>query len=303
MQKSLLDSVIRIDEKEQAEKDKLYKDVLEHPKIKELIAKYNLSDFQIKQGMTFLLRYYDAYQQNNNGPQWRLIINSLGQLDIDISNSVVYKKQKMLNNFWLTNICPLDNDVYEYLTIANKNKPRSVLLEAYKAFKKFPPNLQTKIKQLTNLDPIKTGLYLIDENFIYSRSVFKYLSMVFATLKNKTVAWLDINILNNFIYTNLKNNEVISNVKNLLINVDYLFLDRMGIGAKSENFINLLINILSDRQINNRITFVSSPIDILDPKYPIIFNSKDKYNTGLEKVEQLFKSLISNGTETFKIKK
>lgn len=272
------------------------KKILENPHINKIINKLKLSKTQIDFGMNHLQKYYNYLQSHNNKePSWKITLNDANQIDIDLSNDNQFKRAKHYTNFWLTNITPLDDDLEKYFNFPNLKKPRSILTDATQALNKFPKQLSNAIGEITLQSKDTKGILLIDDEFIHAKKIFKYLATLFGTNKNKTVAIIDINDLNNFFYSNNKAQNIINNeVISYLNEVDYLFLNRLGVGLKSEWFINNLINILLARESNNKMTFISCPIDISSSKFNLInrYNNENYNNLAIEKVESLLKATI-----------
>ena len=225
--------------------------------------------------MNHFQKYYNYIQTHNNKePNWKITLNEANQIDIDLSNDLQFKKSKYFDNFWLTNITPLEDDLEKYFSIPDLKKPRSILVEANQAILKFPKPLSQAIIDITYDSKNKKGILLIDDEFIHAKKIFK---------------------IQNYI-----NNDII----NYLNDVDYLFLNRLGVGLKSEWFINTLINILLTREANNKITFISCPIDIFISKFNLINHYNDSINnSAIDKVEDLLKATIKRTTNKFVAKK
>lgn len=282
------------------------KTILENSHISKIINRLKLTKEQINQGMNHFQKYYNHLQTHNNKePNWKITLNEANQIDIDLSNDLQFKKSKYFDNFWLTNITPLDDDLEKYFSIPDLKKPRSILVEANQAILKFPKPLSQAIIDITYDLKNKKGILLIDDEFIHAKKIFKYLATLFGTNKSKTVSIIDLNDLNNFFYTNMKMQNYINNdIINYLNDVDYLFLNRLGVGLKSEWFINTLINILLTREANNKITFISCPIDIFISKFNLINHYNDSINnSAIDKVEDLLKATIKRTTNKFVAKK
>lgn len=283
--------------------DKLKEKILSHPKIAAIVNKLKLSKEQIALGFNYLSMYYDHLIKNaDQEPQWKLKLNNSNLLEIDFSNVNAYKKQIESYNFWLTNISPLDDDIQDYFNIPEMSKPRSILIEANKALSFFDQALQNIIKIITT-KPYDKGLLLVDENYINSRKIMKYLSFLYGTSKHKTVIFVDIDNLMNFYSLNLKNQEVIAEVNSLLMEVEYLFLNKLGTGTKPEWFINILIDILIRRETNKLPVFISSLADITDKNVSIVSSFGRDKNAGLIKLENLFRNTIARITHKFIAKK
>ncbi|GIZ05854.1 hypothetical protein MSATCC14277_4360 [Metamycoplasma salivarium] len=266
--------------------------ILSHPKIKEIILNLKLDSSQISKGMHFLQKYYNYIVEKNVEPSWKLTLNDANLIDIDLSNEENFKKQKMFSNFWLTNITPLDADLEQYF-FSNKPKPRKILQDATIAMAAFPNAISDTIAIITNLKTNK-GLFLADENFVNARKIFKYLLTLFGTKKNKSVAFIETNNLYTFYYNNSKDVDLINSINDYLMNVDYLFLDKFGIGTKPEWFLNHILTILIYREDKQKPVFMASPVDITNKNVSLMFNiNTQTKNEGLEKLEKLLKNTIN----------
>ncbi|ACF07402.1 Uncharacterised protein [Metamycoplasma arthritidis] len=298
MQKEILDRALANVTAEEFDQNAEKSAILCHPKIAELIITLKLNQKQIDNGMNYLQKYYNFLTKNSKEPDWKIYVNLDGQLDIDFSNEISFRKQNMYNNFWLTQITPLDNDLETYFAIPSKQKPRKILTEAEQKMQLFSPALKNTIQLITAKE--SKGLFLVDDSFAASRAIFKYLATLFATNKNKTVAYIDANSLYKFLSNNYykKPSQSESLIEKYLLEVDYLFIERLGVGLKPEWFITFLISIFSEREINHKINFVSSPIDI-SGNYPLILNLGQHYNAGAEKVETLFKNILKTSFVKF----
>ncbi|WP_412031593.1 hypothetical protein [Metamycoplasma buccale] len=296
IKKSLFDKVLNNHVFDEEKLDKEKKEILANKQIKQIITSLKLNKTQISKGMNLLQKYYNFIKQNpTKTPSWSLILNKNNALEIDITNDASFKKQKMYENFWLTDITPLDSDLELYFSMPSKQKPKKILSDANLAMKRFPAALQETIKVITNTNT-NQGLFLVDEEFIYGRMILKYLSTLIGTNKDKTVALIDANSLFNSYHTNQRNISESTHITRLLTEVDYLFIDRLGVGTRPEWFINNLITILTSREMNKKSTFINAPIDITLPNCSLISYSKDTSNLGSKKVEDLLKKTIKRTT-------
>ncbi|WP_051520275.1 hypothetical protein AB5V95_02850 [Metamycoplasma spumans] len=267
--------------------------VISYPQVAKLIEDLSLNDMQITWGMNYLQKYYDyLIQHDNQEPSWKLFVNNDGLLDIDFSNEDYLLRQKKLSNFWLTSVTPLDDSWYEYFNMIRIKKPDEILKNSHNGIMHFSEDIQKQIKNITGIKH-NLGLYLVDENFINARHILKYIAFIMGVQKNKTVAFLDSLALYQFLISNFKNGSAeINGIQKNLIDVDYLFLDRFGLGSKPEWFINFLINVLTERELRNKPVFIASPLDFIKDNQTLIANSKNKENDGLNKLEQLLKNTI-----------
>ncbi|TPR53891.1 hypothetical protein [Metamycoplasma neophronis] len=267
--------------------------ILSNPKVTTLIQDLQLSQKQIDEGMNYLQKYFDYLNENNNNdPDWKLFVDENGFLAIDFTNDEYFVRRKLLENFWLTNITPLDNSWYEYFNMTKKHKPRELIINANMSLQKFLPALSSQIKLITSNQTIQ-GLYLVDENFIYARNIFKFLAFLMGVQKNKTVIFVDASALFQFLQTNLKNQYEMNNIQKYLTDVDCLFIDRFAMGTRPEWFINFLITVFTERELKQKPIFIASPIDFEDADQHLIINFKDKNNDGLNKLERLLKHTTS----------
>ena len=98
------------------------KTILENSHISKIINRLKLTKEQINQGMNHFQKYYNYLQTHNNKePNWKITLNEANQIDIDLSNDLQFKKSKYFDNFWLTNITPLDDDLEKYFSIQPSN--------------------------------------------------------------------------------------------------------------------------------------------------------------------------------------
>ncbi|AWX42479.1 Uncharacterised protein [Metamycoplasma cloacale] len=294
----------KLSKKEQAVVEELRNNVLNCPVILDIIKNLKLTEEHIKTGFPLLVKYYLDYIDHQKLPEWKIIINSNDCLDMDITNTEMVKKEKILSNFWLTDITPLPIELHHYLTTPLIKKPRSILTNFSKAIKNFDIELNDYLsKVVKNKLELTDNLLIIDNSFLDARAIIKFLSTFFVMYLNKTVAVVDINALYQTLQKNSKNPEYNAHIFSLLSEVDYLFLERMAVGEKPEWFINELINVFNNRNVNRKPFYLSSPVDILSNDIKIIATSWSKSsNVGLEQVEQLFKSSIALYTRIFKRK-
>lgn len=270
----------------EAEKAKILAD----PNVKAIIEKLNLNSKQIQKGMNYLQKYYSYIETHKQLPTWTLFVDDNGILQIDLSNDGFFRKQKEMNNFWLTNITSMDNEWIYYFNNAKAKKPQYIVLNTNQSLEKFAPELKNEIKDITSMKS-NQGLLLIDQNLVNARNILKFLAFLFGTKKSKSVAFVDNNNLFEVMSNNLKNSSEINSIVQNLISVDYLFIDRFAIGVKPEWYITNIFNILSEREQKNKITFMSSPIDFTSSKQHIIFN-KMPGNDGITRIESLLKLTV-----------
>ncbi|MFC2751443.1 MAG: hypothetical protein ACFN2Y_00390, partial [Metamycoplasma salivarium] len=87
---------------------------------------------------------------------------------------------------------------------------------------------------------------------------------------------------------------LINSINDYLMNVDYLFLDKFGIGTKPEWFLNHILTILIYREDKQKPVFMASPVDITNKNVSLMFNiNTQTKNEGLEKLEKLLKNTIN----------
>ncbi|WP_373436284.1 hypothetical protein [Metamycoplasma equirhinis] len=272
--------------------------ILSHPLVIQLLSKLKLNEMQINKNMNLLQKYYDYVEDKNEEPRWKIYLDQYGNLVLDFTNGKSFVKQKMLNNFLLTSITPLDADLEAYFRIPDKSKPKKIMQDANNALRHFSPLIYADIKKITDTENknYSKGLFLVDSNFKSAKAIFQYLAVIFATNKNKTVALLDESSLFNHYYQLLSNPEGQNNLSNLLVQVDYLFIDRFSVFSKPEWYINLLIDILMKREDERRHTFISSLMDITSDSINIIFRHKNANTIGIKRIENLFKNLINRLT-------
>ncbi|TPE56758.1 hypothetical protein FJO69_02715 [[Mycoplasma] falconis] len=301
MDKNALDSILLDfdtlkDFDAEAEKAK----VLANPKIKELIEKLNLNKMQINDGMHLLQRYYDYWQANQQEPEWSLFVNVYNHLDIDFTNSQFVKKQKEYERFWLTQITPLEPFLQSYYDVAEAPLPVNKLREINK---KLLANWKPLRREMLNIIKSKRhqGLLIIDPSFINAKNIFSFLALKLVQLfEDKTAAIIDTNSLYSFYYNNFRNPVVLTRLIDHLSNVDYLFIDKFAVGTKSEGFISDLINVFIARESSNKMTFIASPIDFSSKDISLINgNFKNSNNLGLQKVEDVLKTIIKRTTQKF----
>ncbi|MDC8913898.1 hypothetical protein PT313_00910 [Metamycoplasma hyosynoviae] len=268
--------------------------ILNDPRVKELIISLNLTESQINNGMGFIQKYY-----NEKDPQWKLYVSEFNEIEMDISNVTHFKRQKLLQNFWLTNITALDADLKEYF-YTNKKKSKKILEDAYKSMQNFY-GLKEFITELTSKKKSNLGLLLIDENISDARNILKYLAVLYGTNKNRTVAFIEANNLYSFYFNNAKNVQLINDINSYLEEVDYLILDKFGIGTKPEWFLDNLLNIFLERERNYKPIFVSTPIDISKSNSLLTYASSanQKFDTGANKLEKFLKKTILRLTTKF----
>ncbi|MGX9339702.1 hypothetical protein ACWXVO_03125 [Mycoplasma sp. 1890] len=201
-------------------------EVLNHEEIKKVINDLKLNDHQINVGMNYLQKYYDYIKIHNSLPDWNLFVNYAGLLEIDWTNDLYLSKIRKLSNYWLTQITELDVDINKYLNCLDKNKPKNVIEKFKKGLEKFDKNLKNKI--LGILDDQNIGLFLEDENILNARAIFTYLSFVFGVQKNKSVIYVDTSNLFRFLNTNIKNLQVLAEIKSELVEAHFLAFDNFG---------------------------------------------------------------------------
>ncbi|MBN0970428.1 hypothetical protein [Mycoplasma phocoeninasale] len=284
------DFLVNFDSKKESKK------ILAYPKIKEIIEKFNLNSEQITKGMSLLQRYYNYLVTNEDKePDWKLTVDAYNNLQIDFSSNHFFLKKKQEDNFWLTNITKLENEWKLYFDTPNKKSPTRIHTEAKQALNYFDKNLIAEIKKVTSLKT-KKGFFLVDSNFVNAQAIVKYLAFLLGTTKNKTVAFLDVNQFFNYTMNNYRNNKQDENelINKYLNQVDYLFLNNFGIGAKPELFITNLIATLNQREIDEKPTFITSLIDVTLNNVSIINSgNKTDRNLRINGVEKLLKNTIS----------
>ncbi|WP_373436503.1 hypothetical protein [Metamycoplasma equirhinis] len=279
--------------------DKEKAKILSNPWVLKLIKNFNLSDTQIDKNMNLLQKYFDYVEKQNEVPHWKIYLDQYSNLIIDFTNGKSFTKQKMLNNFWLTNITPLDADLESYFCNPNKIKPKRISQEANKALLFFNKKLNEELNKIISSGQYSKGLFLVDEQMKFSKSILLYLSIIFATNKDKTVVFIDETMLYSYFYQNSKNPEAIKNIIYALTTVNYLFIVNFTSNLRPEWYINSLINVFSARSDKQKPFFISSIIDITNNNSNIIYCYKNNNNLGLKKLEMLFKKLIANSTIKF----
>ncbi|MBU4692387.1 hypothetical protein KQ875_02105 [Mycoplasma zalophi] len=273
---------------------KIQEEMLNNDEIKEIIAKLNLNDEQAKEGMNLLYKYYSYLKKYQKKPDWELVVNSYGFLDLDFSNQPWFKKQKILDNFWFSNITNIEKDIDNFWN--SKTKKTEALKKTIETFKEYGD-----IKKLIN-DHLKLkatkSLFIVNDDLINVNYSLKYLAFLIAS-QNKTVAFLDLNDLYNFL--SIQGYKIKDSILPLLKDVDYLFYTGLGLINKPLWFFQeYIMNILMSRTQMQKMTYIFSFVDIEKKSTQLISNTNNFDEKTFKNLKNILVKLINENFDTLK---
>ncbi|AZZ65302.1 primosome protein [Metamycoplasma phocicerebrale] len=292
-------SKIKIDDFENSEIEakQLTQKVLSKKFIKDEIKKLNLNEEQIKKGMIILQRYHDYYVQHNEKPKYKLFVDKYGFLAEDMSSDPNFDKKKKAENFWFTDISPLDPIVRKYF---ETNAERSVFQNYKKSLKQFlsnqiKTNESENIKKIINVALSKgvlfDNLWFYDQNNSLSTDFIKYISILNAINFNKSVAIINANDLQRYLKFQKEDRNIIISHLN---KVDILTIYNVTFGQKDEWFLEFLLEVFDSRNNNNQPILLSTNKDVGSRNSKFLIRYYYNNNTNNNDIENSFKDFIIN---------
>ncbi|QJR44075.1 hypothetical protein [Mycoplasma miroungirhinis] len=274
--------------------NKIHQEVFENEEIQSIIKKLNMSNQQIQDGMNLLHKYFIYVNKYQKKPNWELIINSYGFLDIDFSNQPWFKKQQILDKFWFSNITNIEKDINNFLN--NKIKKTEALKKTIDTFKQYG-DIKKLIDDHLKLKSTKS-LFIVNDDLVNVNYSLKYLAFLIAD-KGHTVAFLDLNDLYNF--SSNQGYKIKDSIFPLLEDVDYLFYTGLGLANKPMWFFQeYILNVLINRTQNHKMTYIFSFVDIESKSYQLVNNLNNFDKNTIKNLKNIFIKLVKENFDILK---
>lgn len=256
--------------------EKLINELLTNKRISQQIKTLNLSWEQIIEALPILL---DMQEQDLNFNEESLYLTSFyvtpsGAVKRMETLSPLGQKKAYLNNLVTRNIYLLNFDDHKRMKTSQE---RTAIIDWVANF-------------LKNLKHQKQGLFLCGETGVGKTFILKKIAKSLAQ-RNHKIGYVLLPDLVNYLKKTFNNYEEYENVKQLLKNVPYLFIDDIGSETISSWFRDeFLWIILNHRLENERVTFFASNYN-LDELLKVESRTQNQTYRDIEKAKRLISKI------------